>query len=343
MRKSLIAYIVVCLSINLALAQNNGSVNIKYGDQLQLVTNDSFWYKGMFILQNDSALLLQKLYADNFYVLKKNIALVKINDGEMKAVTYQDSILVESNKKIFSIGTDTSINANKESIGNLNSKNSDELSTDEEEYIDKSPDFGELYTGNYFISESAIQLPKRCGYYKVHYLLFHTFSYSLTDHFSIGAGTELFTLVFSNGFGMLNAKYSTTLDEYENIHLGVKYTFFTPLSSERFINPAHLVTGIFTWGTPRLNFSGNFGGLIDNRVLPVASLSGYYETYSGLALVSESVVMPYDDEYTMLYSLGIRFLNRRGNMWEIGCFTNKRILETEETPVIPYFAIISRF
>jgi hypothetical protein len=71
MRKSLIACIVVCLSINLALAQNNGSVNIKYGDQLQLVTNDSFWYKGMFILQNDSALLLQKLYADNFYVLKK--------------------------------------------------------------------------------------------------------------------------------------------------------------------------------------------------------------------------------------------------------------------------------
>jgi hypothetical protein len=295
----------------------------------------------MFILQNDSALLLQKLYADNFYVLKKNIAFVRINDGKLKPVFYQNSILVESNTETLSLYTDSITHTNKEQSSKLNSKSSDESVKGKELFEGESPDFGEFYSGSYFMSESAIQLPKKSFCYKLHYLLFHTFNYSITDNFSVGAGTEIFTLVFSNGFGMFNAKYSFKIDD--KIHLGVKYAYFTPLSSERFINPAHLVTGIFTWGTPRLNFSCNFGGLIDNRVLPVGLISGYYETYSGLAIVSESVVMPYDNYYTTLYSLGLRFSDRRQKVWDLGCLTNKKLINTEAFPVIPYIAFMIRF
>ena len=54
---------ILGLTATAALAQqNNNPFDFKYGDSIQLVTVDSFWFKGMYVNQNDSMLILHKPY-----------------------------------------------------------------------------------------------------------------------------------------------------------------------------------------------------------------------------------------------------------------------------------------
>jgi hypothetical protein len=342
MRKSVIVSVFIWLSLNPALAQKNEVLNLKYGDNLQLVTNDSFWYKGIFVLQNDSMLILQKLYADNFYVPKKNIVFIKINKDEMKAVFYQDSFFVETNTKKLSSYPNKSTDVDENLNSKSNSKTDDEFIDEWEKFTNKSTDYGDLYTGNYFFSGSAIQLPKNEGYYKATYLLFHTVNYSLTDYLSIGAGTEFFTMALGVPFGMLQSKLTTQLDK--NIHVGVKYDFFTPLSKPRIIDPTHIVMGIFTWGTYEANISVNFGGKMGKHIMPAAAVSGYYETEYNFALITESLIIPIvDTEYISLFSFGARWVSYRDVIWEAALYTNIDLLRAGIIPVLPYLGAQYRF
>ena len=346
MLRSILTFLLLCFLFETALAQKNNKLDFKYGDSIQLVTNDSFWYQGIFIKQTDSTLMLQKLYADNFYVLKKNVVFIKVNNGSMERVIHQDSSFVTKRRINYELNdtTPSDVMNYRDKPRRFNNKSNEAFREINESESDANQDldYGDLYTGNYFFSGSAIQLPKNEGYYKATYLLFHSINYSLTDYLSIGAGTEFFTMLLGSPFGMLQTKLTTQLDE--NIYVGVKYNFFTPLSSTRIINPSHIVTGMFTWGSPQVNVSANFGGVLGNSVLPTAAISGYYETDYNFALITENVIAPIvDDEYLSLFSFGVRWINLRNVIWEAALYTNIDLIQAGVIPVLPYIGAQFRF
>jgi hypothetical protein len=160
-----------------ALAQqNNNPFDFKYGDSIQLVTVDSFWFKGMYVNQNDSMLILHKPYSDNFTVLKREIAYIKVNGQKLRKVS-NGQLYPESNA-ITTTPKDTTTQATPRRAAPPTSPNKPRLSvvypnsvTKEEEIRQKikapSNNASDMYTGNYFFSGSAIQLPKGEGYCKL--------------------------------------------------------------------------------------------------------------------------------------------------------------------------------
>jgi hypothetical protein len=344
---------ILGLTATLTLAQQlNNPFDFKYGDSIQLVTVDSFWFKGMYVNQNDSMLILHKPYSDNFTVLKREIAYIKVNGQKLHKVS--NGQLYPEPTDITTTPKDTTTPVSPRRAALPTSPNKPRLSviypngvSKEEEIRQKikapSNDISDLYTGNYFFSGSAIQLPKGEGYYKGYYALFHTVNYSFTDYFSLGAGTELYTLLTGLPMVMLQGKLTTRLGD--NTYIGGSYMFFkifTPLSNSTPIEPIHITTGIFTIGSTNANISFNAGARVGSLVQPTLAISGYYEPSEDVALISENILIPIDQNtYYPLYSLGVRWLSNYDVTWEAALYSNKEIFYSFIG--IPYTSAIFKF
>ena len=344
---------ILGLTATLAFAQqNNNPFDFKYGDSIQLVTVDSFWFKGMYVNQNDSMLILHKPYSDNFTVLKREIAYIKVNGQKLRKVSngqlYPEPTVITTTPK------DTTTQATPRRAAPPTSPNKPRLSvvypnsvTKEEEIRQKikapSNDISDLYTGNYFFSGSAIQLPKGEGYYKGYYALFHTVNYSFTDYLSLGAGTELYTLLTGLPMVMLQGKLTTRVGD--NTYIGGSYMFFkifTPLSNSAPFEPVHITTGIFTIGSTNANISFNAGARVGSLVQPTLAISGYYEPSEDVALISENILIPIDQNtYYPLYSFGVRWMSNYDVIWEAALYSNKELFNS--IIGIPYTSAMIKF
>jgi len=343
---SLLIVLILCTC---ASAQQQ-TYSLKYGDSVQLVTKDSFWYKGIFISQNDSALVLYKPYADNFSILKREITYLRINNQALHKQVHQE---VNTNpKQELPIDTipkpETSYDLDKPR--QTPSTNKPRLSVVYPESVQKeqeikkklksnSDNSSDLYNGNYFFSGSAIQLPKNEGYYKGYYGLFHTFHYSPTNNITIGVGSELYTLLNGSPMMLLQAKVTTPIGD--NVHIGGSYVFFKFFSPTP-TDPIHVATGIFTIGHTKANFSVSSGARIGGTPKPVLAISGYYEPSDNIAFITENLLIPYSaNEYYNVYSLGVRWVSNWEMLLEGGLYSNPEIFNAFFG--IPYFSAILKY
>lgn len=180
----------------------------------------------------------------------------------------------------------------------------------------------DLYNPNatrYFLGPSAIPLKKGEGYYQNVMVGFNSVNYGITDHISVTAGTEMFTLaagMFNGGIvnGFANLKVGAEVADKLYIGGGILTGGFFHLG-EKTGDGASLGYGIVTYGTERTNMSFSAAlGRVNKRWAenPVFVLSGMHQINNKIGVVTESWILKRSQDFysttTLAMSGGIRLL-----------------------------------
>jgi len=170
----------------------------------------------------------------------------------------------------------------------------------------------------YLLGNSAIPLEKHTGYYQNTWIFLNSFSYALTNNFSISGGFEIFSIMaggdgpyafyinpkvsfkvannFYAGGTILYANTIKTIDEFGG--LGTFNAFGT------YGNKNNNITGSLGWGWAEGEFSSK----------PIIVISGMTRVSRRIAFVSENWIIPEvgnDAGYYGILSYGIRFLGEK--------------------------------
>lgn len=239
---------------------------------------------------------------------------------------------------------------------------------------------GEYWFGNpnatrYIIGPSAIPLRKGEGYYQNLYLFVHSGSVGVTDHISVGGGTELLTpLVSGQAPAMFFATVKAGFPIAKNLHAGggILYVNFRNKLFGSYNNHLGTVFGLGTygsennnitlgagWGYQRAGVENPFSGKqeqtggISKR--PTFTVSAMARVFKSLAVVTENWVFPYTENeyysinqpprkvhgYRHILSYGIRIMGERVSL-DMGFFNNPEIFKVIYIGV-PYIACVVKF
>lgn len=198
---------------------------------------------------------------------------------------------------------------------------------------------------NYFLTESAISLPKGKLYYKGHFVLLHTVNYAITDNVTIGAGMEFISLIL--GVPLVLGKVKGTLPLGKNFHVGASlvYIHFIPLSDKNFLIESMgngIYSGVLTYGNEDRNVTVNLGRSMLYNTQMFYAFSGYLNVSNKLGLVTESFSIPalYPSTST-LYGFGVRFNDQKKTLFDLGLYgyadNSKGIV------ALPYLAYCLKF
>jgi hypothetical protein len=160
----------------------------------------------------------------------------------------------------------------------------------------------------YLFSPSAFNLKAGEGYYQNIYATAQSVNYGFTDHFTLGAGTELISLF--SGFPIL-----VVTPKFGGYDLGKKWKAgggaIALLSEE---GGGGIGYGIVTQGTEDRNITFGLGWAFstNGEILskPVGTISGMYRFSKNIAFVSENWLIP-AGRYEPIVSYGLRFFGEK--------------------------------
>ncbi|MFN3445418.1 MAG: hypothetical protein ACK44D_06740 [Bacteroidia bacterium] len=198
---------------------------------------------------------------------------------------------------------------------------------------------------NYFLTESAINLPKGQIVYKGHYALLHTFDYALTNNISMGGGMDFITLLLGVPVVLIKTKGTFQLSKNFYVGANLAYIHLVPLSDRNFVIKSMgngIYSGILTYGNEDRNVTINLGRSMLYNAQMFYTISGYVKVLNKFGLVTESLSIPgYFSMNSRLYGIGVRYRSLTNLTYDVGIYGRpdyfKGIL------VIPYFAFGIRF
>jgi hypothetical protein len=160
----------------------------------------------------------------------------------------------------------------------------------------------------YLFGPSAFSLKKGEGYYQNIYGVVNSVNFGITDHFTLGGGTELISLFIGYPVLMLNPK----LGNYQvgnKLHAGGGS--FLALAEDGIFGIGY---GIITQGTPDKNITFGLGWAFsssgDLEAKPVVTISGASRLSKNISFVTENWLIPFDG-YKPVISYGLRFFGER--------------------------------
>lgn len=185
---------------------------------------------------------------------------------------------------------------------------------------------------------TGYNLPKGQGYYQNTMLFINQFYYGITDHFSLGAGVELFTLFDPfNEFPVVGIfpKYTIPIEEGKvNVGLGA-LLLSTPDTRTAF--DLNVFYGALTLGPRGRNFSFGLGYVLNEGRLnpsPVFSIGGQYRVSPRMAFIGESWFgRPMEGG---AFSAGIRLIGKRRATWDFTLVgvANNGFVEVSPLPLV---------
>lgn len=237
--------------------------------------------------------------------------------------------------------------------------------------------FKNPHSTRHIVGPTAFNLQKGEGYYQNLYLFGQSVNYGLTNHFSIGGGTEIASVIFAQewpyvyfltpkigyqigpkwhaGGGILYARLRNLVDEKNN--LGIAYGVVTYGSYD---NNATLGLG---WGMhSNVKFDQNTLKTYRDAGIspkPIITLSGMTRITKRIALVTENWIFSMKHEnqtwdpqtqrylyttterYDGYFSYGMRFMSERNSI-DFGFINNKDIAK-EVYIGIPYIDFVIKF
>lgn len=159
----------------------------------------------------------------------------------------------------------------------------------------------------YLFGPSAFNLKKDAGYYQNIYGTINTINYGISDHFTLGAGTELVSLFAGSPVFIITPKiggYKLS----ENWHVGGGA--FLGLIPGGYGGIGY---GIFTYGNEDSNITFGTGWAFAEGSIasnPILTISGMHRVSRTVSLISENWLLPIDG-YEPVFSYGIRFFGER--------------------------------
>lgn len=159
----------------------------------------------------------------------------------------------------------------------------------------------------YLFGPSAFNLKKDAGYYQNIYGTINTINYGITDHFTMGAGTELISLFSGSPVFMITPKFGG-YKLSDNWHAGGGA--FLALIPDGYGGIGY---GIITYGNEDSNLTFGTGwGFSDGSIAsnPIFTVSAMHRVSRTVSLITENWVLPFDG-YEPVFSYGVRFFGER--------------------------------
>lgn len=246
-----------------------------------------------------------------------------------------------------------------------------------DDYVDGVYWFENPNATRYIVGPSAFNLKKGEGYYQNLYLFGQSVNYGITDHFSIGGGTEIASPIFGGeapALFFLTPKIGYEVAPKVNLGAGILYIHISDEFADDVINTG-ILYGVATYGTKNNNFTLGLGwGYYNNKVdiysnsppytrstkrdkgfatLPTITFSGMTRLSKRFCLTTENWIQPlksYDyyssnNSYSFSYkdgaffSYGMRFMGEKNSI-DFGFINNAEIVG--EIP-IPYIDFVVKF
>ncbi|AKD03410.1 hypothetical protein POKO110462_05525 [Pontibacter korlensis] len=211
---------------------------------------------------------------------------------------------------------------------------------DERSFINGEYWFGNPNATRYLFSPSAFSLRKGEAYYQNTYLVLNSFSYGITDRFTIGAGFELITTFTGDPVFFVTPKYSFPISDKWNAGAGILYINSTSADDFPGLGIGY---GIVTYGNRDNNATLGVGfGAVDGYVSaePVVNLSGRKRISRKTALVTKNWFVPAGSYYG-IYSYGIRFMGEKITV-DLAFLNNPEIAQ-EIAIGVPYVDFVVKF
>ncbi len=191
----------------------------------------------------------------------------------------------------------------------------------------------------YFFSPSAINMKAGDGYYQNTYFFINSFNYAITNHFTIGGGFEIFSLLAGHPFAFITPKAS--FDINKNLHIGGGYLYANVLNTSGSFGGINTIYGNITVGNADHNLSVNAGTSLTYGGDPTLTICGFTRVSTKFGLMTENWLFPSFNGYYALYSFGGRIIGRK-NLFDFGLITNPDITSAGIIG-IPYLSYTLRF
>ncbi len=193
-------------------------------------------------------------------------------------------------------------------------------------------------SSRYFYSPSAINMKKGDGYYQNIYVLINSVNYAITDHITIGAGLEAFSLLSGQPIFFIQTKGG--IEVLKNLHAGIGYQHVNFAALGENISSFNLGFGTLTYGNLDYNISVNYGINMGASDAALITFSGFARVGNKFGLITENWII--DAEENVLFSsFGGRVIGRK-NLFDFGIITNGDILSNGLIG-IPYLSYTLRF
>ena len=193
----------------------------------------------------------------------------------------------------------------------------------------------------YFFTPSGFGIKKGEWYFQNTELILNSFHYGLTDHFSIGAGFEIFSLSAGQPLVYINPKMYFELAE--KFHVALAGVVVSSITYDD-IGGLGTISISGTYGTKDRNIS-LAGGLAftfeSTTTSPVVSLSGIYRFSRRLAFISENTYLIEPNKF--VFSYGLRFFSKKFTVG-LGLISQPELMEDTALKLgIPYIDFMFKF
>ena len=192
----------------------------------------------------------------------------------------------------------------------------------------------------YFFGPTAFSLKEKEGYFQSIYGLVNSVNFGLTDHFTLGIGTELITLFNGPPTAIITPKFG-----------GYKLTdktyggFGSLMIVNEEVGLSGIGYGIITRGSLDHNFTLGTGWAFSTQEYfqskPIFTFSGMTRFRKNMAFVSENWLIPVD-KYEIIFSYGLRFFGEKMSL-DLGFFNSPEIASDLVIIGIPYIDFVYKF
>jgi hypothetical protein len=192
----------------------------------------------------------------------------------------------------------------------------------------------------YFFGPSAFNLKEEEGYFQSIYGLVNSINYGITDHFTVGLGTELITLFNGPPTAIITPKFGG-YKLMDKTYGG----FGTLMIVNSEAGLSGIGYGIITRGSLDHNFTIGTGWAFSTREYfqskPIFTFSGMTRFRKNMAFVSENWLIPVD-KYELIFSYGLRFFGEKMSL-DLGFFNTPDLARDILVIGIPYIDFVYKF
>ncbi len=199
---------------------------------------------------------------------------------------------------------------------------------------------GEYSGSHYLLSQSAFGLRKGQSYYENVALFFNSYTYGVSDNFSITGGVELVPLLF---FGQLPGLFVTPKVHFPfEKGAGSLSTSILSYTIDGDSFTAGVLQGALTFGSHEKNvtigagFGYDFQSGFETSIVPI-TISGMARISDRLSFISENVIVATGDDSVAILSAGLRIFSRsKNNFLTVALF--RPTVDTGPLLVLPLFS-----
>jgi hypothetical protein len=188
----------------------------------------------------------------------------------------------------------------------------------------------EKYQSKYLVAPTALPVGEGNSYYSNYSLFINSFSFGLSENFSISTGFEIAS-IFASQFPILFVNPKVSFPMAENVYFGMGASvFFGNIDSQAGLGV--LTYANTTIGSSTQNVTAGLGFAFSsdqNGEVPLVYQFGFTLPLSKrINLISEAVV---DSSFDGAFNLGIRIITKGNNIFDIGLL---RPLEADDIIII---------